>query len=65
MLPPFHFLKEIRADEEAYKRSLKTMEHFVARQKKDGEAFARKEIHRRVNKPVCKRTYERKRLTMR
>ncbi|CAN0565319.1 unnamed protein product, partial [Ectocarpus sp. 12 AP-2014] len=54
--------EEIRADEEAYTHSLKTMERFAARQKKDSEEFARKEIHRRVNQPVRKRTSEQKKV---
>lgn len=56
------FFKESKADEKAYKRSLKTMERFAARQKKDGEEFAREENHRRVNQPVRKRTSEQKKV---
>ncbi|CAN0211947.1 unnamed protein product [Ectocarpus sp. 4 AP-2014] len=52
--------EEIEADEEAYKRSLKIMERLAARQKKESEEFARKELHRRVNQPVRKRTSEQK-----
>ncbi|CAM9498431.1 unnamed protein product [Ectocarpus sp. 8 AP-2014] len=52
--------EESKADEKAYKRSLKTMERFAARQKKDGEAFARKENHRLANQKKGKRTSEQK-----
>lgn len=58
--PPSISFKEIKADEEAYKRSLKTMERLASRQKKESEEFARKQIHRRVNQPVRKRTSEQK-----
>lgn len=56
------FFKESKADEKAYKRSLKTMERFAARQKKDGEAFARKENHRLGNQKKGKRTSEQKKV---
>lgn len=46
----FAELKEIEAkdDERAYKRSLKTMEHFAALQREQSEEEWRKELHRRA-----------------
>lgn len=53
-------LKEIAADEEAYKRSLKVMESRAHQERRDNEDFARNENNRRVNQQVRRLTQKEK-----